>query len=509
MSVSLSRLLDLPCLKDARVVAGKQALQRPVTSVSVLEYAEPSALLDEFFEKNQFIGSELALTCWYNIRSDIDAQCNILRYLARYGEVGVVLYYLGIVVPHLDRRVLEVADECGIALIVMPEGAISYRYSEVITSVMETIFKDRTEQTQFSGDLLNQVTRLPEHLRTMDTLLAMMRDRLHVSFMLVDQNNKLLNAVAYPLAAQKSLVSTLESKVFPATWWKSQNRITAGQGPAMFLHVIDTEGNPLSAEIQRQIVEVVQLFVNIWNPQHNQFVTAEMVRTILRDEPIKMRRLGELFHIDVAALQEMWVLVPDKEHGADTKAKEMLSSVLRANYSICVCDIYEKQVVAFTDGICFGEREAIARELAPLHGRLFSIQHTMTTAEVRQAYMAIGEAKDACRLIFPEKPFYSAQDVSFAKRCLQCIEAGQHSIEEQTACLRPIGQEKESLRTLAVFLLDCQCTVSRTAEMLCLHPNTVKYRIQKLDSRFGADVSEFPMSSFLSFALAVHRVLSA
>lgn len=506
MSVNLSQLLELPCLKDATVVAGKSALDRPITSVSVLEYAQPTALLDEFFEKNRFIGSELALTCWYNIRNDVDAQCNILKDLASYGEVGVILYYLGIIVKELDQRVVDVANAYGIALIVMPEGSINYRYSEVITSVMETIIKDRTEQTLFSGDLLNQVTRLPEHLRTMDTLLSMLRDRLHTSFILTDQNNRLLNAVAYPLAAESTLTHAMEAHRFPSSWWKTQNRITAGKGPAMYLHTISTEGKVLSEEIIRQIVEVVQLFVNIWNPQHNQFISAEMIRTILRDEPIKMRRLGELFHIDVAALQEMWVLIPDTEDNNET-CKDSLNRVLKENYAICVCDNYEKHTVAFTDGKCLGERESIAQELSALRCKIFSIQHTLTTTEVRQAYLTIQETKEACRSIFPCKAFYTAEDIAFAKNCLDCIEKGQLSIEQHTHCLRPIQQDSENQRTLAVFLLDCQGNVAKTAYHLNLHINSVKYRVQKLNTLFGSNISDFPLNSFLAFALAVQRVL--
>ena len=509
MSVTLSTLLKLPCLKDATVVAGHSSLSRPVTSVSVLEYAQPTALLDEFFEKNRFIGSEVALTCWYNIRFDVEAQCNILKGLANYGEVGVILYYLGIIVPELDQRVLDVADANNIALIVMPAGNISYRYSEVITSVMEAIIKDRTEQTLFSGDLLNQVTKLPEHLKTMDTLLCMLRDRLHTSFILTDQNNTLLNAVAYPLAAETLLVQALDTHRFPQSWKKYKRRITAAKGPAMFLCVITTDGSNLSEELLRQIEEVVQLFVNIWNPQHNQFISEEMIRTILRDEPIKMRRLGELFHIDVAALQEMWVLIPGKQGSSEDLCKKQLNRVLKENYKTCLCDAYERQIVAFTDGFCLGEREAIAQELAPLGGTLFSIQHTLTTTEVRLSYLTIQETKDACRLIFEAARYYTAQDLAFAKECLQTIEQGQIAIETKMHCLRPTGQDSESLKTLATLLLDCQGSIAKTAKKLNLHTNSVKYRVQKLNTLFGSEVTSFPLSSFLASALGIWRILGS
>jgi DNA-binding PucR family transcriptional regulator len=65
------------------------------------------------------------------------------------------------------------------------------------------------------------------------------------------------------------------------------------------------------------------------------------------------------------------------------------------------------------------------------------------------------------------------------------------------------------MKTLAVLLLDCQGTIAKTAQMLNLHTNSVKYRVQKLNSLFGSEVTAFPLSSFLAFAVGVMRVLES
>jgi DNA-binding PucR family transcriptional regulator len=508
MSVTLAQVLSLPCLKDARVVAGHHVLDRTVTSVSVLEYASPTALLDEFFEKNRFIGSEIALTCWYNIKDDVDAQCNVLKHLADYGEVALILYYVGIVMKELDARVVQTAQDQGIALVVMPEGHLNYRYSEVITAVMEVIIKDRTEQTHFSSDILTQVTRLPAHLRTMDTLLSMLRDRLHASFLLTDQNGKPLNCVAYPQSAANTLVLAAEAQQYPRPWWRHQSRISTGKGPAMYMQIIGVEGQAMNEDAVRQVVEVVQLFVNIWSPNHNQFISAEMIRTILRDEPIKMRRLGELFHIDVAALQEMWVVLPTQRCSVDRDTlRSRFTNTLKEEYKISICDTFEDAVVGITDGMCSGNRESIGTKYHQCSCEVYSIQNMHTTTEVREAYLRIQETREACRVVFPQKALYTAQDTQFVAECLACIDAGQQSIDERTACLRPIAQEPEMLRTLASLLLDCQSSVAHAAASLNLHVNTIKYRVGKLTGAFGSPVVEFPLNSLLAFALAIERIL--
>lgn len=59
MSVTVADLLKLPSLRNAEVVAGKQGLNRIVTSVSVLEYAEPSFCRMNCFKILNFLGVKL------------------------------------------------------------------------------------------------------------------------------------------------------------------------------------------------------------------------------------------------------------------------------------------------------------------------------------------------------------------------------------------------------------------------------------------------------------------
>ncbi len=204
----------------------------------------------------------------------------------------------------------------------------------------------------------------------MDTLLSMLRDRLHTSFILTDQNNTLLNAVAYPLAAEPILVKAL-IPIASSRMEKTNVELPPARVQQCFCMPSRPMGTVLSQEELRQIDEVVQLFVNIWNPQHNQFISEEMIRPSCVMNRSRCGRLSELFHIDVAALQEMWVLIPESKGFAEELYRNRFAEVLKENYKLCICDSYEKQIVAFTDGACLGERDAIAQDLAELKGTVF------------------------------------------------------------------------------------------------------------------------------------------
>ena len=122
MSVTVSDILKLPSMRDARVSGGESGLGRIVDSVSVLEYAQPSLTLTELFDNIEFMGNELVITAFATIKDDVEAQCANIRSMSEVGEVGMILYYVGIIMPSVDQRLVKLADELDFVLICMPEN---------------------------------------------------------------------------------------------------------------------------------------------------------------------------------------------------------------------------------------------------------------------------------------------------------------------------------------------------------------------------------------------------
>ena len=143
MSVTVSDLLKLPSLQHARVIGGAGGLKKVVSSISVLESTDPGVLINEVFRHNKYPGSEIVITGFLNCINDVECQCSNLLRLIEGGEVGMVLYYVGVYLPRVDRRLIEIADANDFVLICMPEGQRHLRYSDLITDVTECIYKDR------------------------------------------------------------------------------------------------------------------------------------------------------------------------------------------------------------------------------------------------------------------------------------------------------------------------------------------------------------------------------
>ena len=177
MSVTVADLLKLPSLRQAKVIAGHNGLSRIVSSISVLESTDPGVLVDEVFPQGEYFGSEIVITGFLNMTEDVERQYVNLKRLAEGGEVGLILYYVGVYLKKVDQRLIDFADEMDFVLIVMPEGDVTLRYGEAISDVMDRIYRDRTHNTSLVSEILERVSRLPSHQRSVSTILKMLSDR--------------------------------------------------------------------------------------------------------------------------------------------------------------------------------------------------------------------------------------------------------------------------------------------------------------------------------------------
>lgn len=144
MSVTVSDILKLPSLRNAEVIAGKRGLSRIVSSISVLEAVDPSLLVDGLFRQGEFFGSEIVITGFLNCTEDVEKQYANIKRLAEGGEVGLILFYVGVYMPRVDKRLIDLANDLDFVLIQMPPYR-NLRYGEVISDVMEYIFNDRSK----------------------------------------------------------------------------------------------------------------------------------------------------------------------------------------------------------------------------------------------------------------------------------------------------------------------------------------------------------------------------
>jgi DNA-binding PucR family transcriptional regulator len=525
MSVTVADILKLPSLRNAEVVAGKGGLRKIVSSISVLESTDPEVLNDSLFHNDDFSGSEIVITSFINIKDDVELQCRNIQRLAEGGEVGLILFYVGIFMKDIDPRLISLADKLDLTLICMPRNRMDLRYSEVISEVMEAIIRDQSSGTSMVVELLERASRLPQHQQTVDTVVKMLSDRIHATVILTDSAGNVLNEAAWPRALS-GLHSHLKKAPMPITFGKPvpfpylpggllyRAQIHSESGQNMELFII-REGETLAGGVFQQAVEIVQLAVRLWSQQHDKVVISELFNAIMRDEPMKMRRLADLFHINVALIHVMWIVMPGSgNEGFSPDTLKMARDLAKQYCKTSFADIYENCLVIFMDGPrSLQDTDALREDLLlqlPGDITLTMFRNLKDTAAVREAYLTNHDYIADVRKIFPERACFSREEIFFAKACRQRIAQGEASVTEVLSVLSPLDKERDTgelKRTLAVYLLDAGLSMSKTAEKLFLHKNTIKYRLKCMSNLFGYQVGSMPYSVRLYEAMAVERLL--
>lgn len=524
MSLTVSQLMELPCLRRAKVLAGKKGLNRIVATISVLEYATPTAMQKKLYDSIEFWGSELVITGFCNVADDVEAQCENIRKLAAAGEVGMILYYVGLIMPGVDPRLIRLADELDFVLICMPENEPSLRYSEVIREVMDAIVRDELNNPTFALDLLEQMTKIPKGQQTVRTILRITSDRLRASAVVTDSSYHVLSAASWPRTQASScdeLVSLAAHHAGPEHCWEIRGAYSLWVyreelHPGSMLLLVFSEGRKLDPLLWKQTVEGVRLSMSVWGKQHDQVDLSELVRAILLDEPIKMRRLGDLYHIDVEALSDMWIL---KSLGGEklTRWVGPIRELSSQFATIGLCEQYENDILIFPVGKkTLREMDAWADALVKfcddnaISAKITRCPMLQQTSDAKFAYEVNSSFLEDAMRVFPSRPFFPISEIAFVKECRQIADAGKENVRSHTSLLDPILEGRDGvdlLHTLAVFLLDRNRSITDTATDLFVHKNTVKYRLQKASDLLGFHVGDVLQSKSLIFALSLLRIL--
>jgi len=535
----VSDCLNLPALREAKVVAGHGGLKKIVSAVSVLEYADTSLLVDGLF-----IGNELIISALVSIKDDVEAQCRLVHRLHEVGEVGLILYYVGIFILCLDEQLLQAADELDFPLICMPENRFDLRYSEAISEILGIVIKDQMKETYFVTGIIDRITQLQERQQTIGAVMRMLSDRLHCTLLLASHTLEKRGFAAWPMASRwtyKDILSKYlqDQHILPQESSVSLEinnidvfinniPINFENEPVMYLIAVN-EHHPLPIYQLKQAAEVIQIFINNWQYDFGSEDSYALIHAILEDDPPRMRRIAKALNVDVSSIHTMWILKEigpqaDSEFELQQKQNRNIKRAIRTksflteHRKLVLVDTVNDSVAAFMNDNPFPEQDnglekTFMEKLAykDQDALLVVCTNLMTTTDVRIAYMLFETCLDTCHRIYPHKKIINLNELHFAQECLSILERGETFASSYLLPLKPLQAQEDSnelIETLSTYLLDTQFNMQQTGERLFLHKNTVKYRINKIKQRIGYDITKMPAAYKLYLAAALQRLLS-
>ena len=537
MSVTVEDVLKLPTLRNARVIAGKNALQNIVNGVTVFEYMGSMELQDRFFQHlDRHLTSRLVLASFSSIKDNEELQLRYLRRIALCGDSALVLFYTGVVLESVPKSLITLADDLGFPLIVMAEGRLSFNYGDVISEVSEAVLSDRM---QYSGSLvtemISRVSQLPSDRQTVDSMLKLLSGKLHATLILTDSALNELGEAPWPSDNDKISGLITEENVshhikrrktfspLPGSFIWYVPIHDRGKEP-MRLFLIE-EGTNLTDFLVDMAREAVQLAVELWSKGHSEVLTSELVKSILNDEPIRMRRLSEELGIDIRSIHTTWFIrCTDERSHFSREMIEAVRSTMGALDSDFLLEPYRSPLGKSDDLIMFFRNPLDARLLDDcaqtiidrLHENgckdvyLTMLDYKATTADVRKAFSFWNENEAKARIVFPHQCIFHESEIELVRQCNDIIRLGEASISAATGCLDALDERHgsdELLKTLEVYFLDSQMNMQLCSEILDVHKNTIKYRINMVCDALGHSISSPVATSRLTIALALRRLL--
>lgn len=524
MSVTVENILHLPSMYGAKVVAGHGGLNNPVEAVSVLEYGRRSPLLDQFFNSLDFQGNELIITSFVNILDDVEAQCVNVRYHHSVGSSGMILFYVGIILPEIDQRLIDCCNENDFVLICMP-GSINHKYADVIGDILFAVYRDQQTTSSFVSPLISRFSRLPPAQRNVSSLLRMLSMHLQATVIMTNAQDTIDHIVCWPQGMAPILESELPGHIpqtkdgAPVKLHVAGNSGYLHMCPALMEDAQDLRlylfkfGDQINRNLLWQASELIQLYGHIWDEHLGKLVTSELIRAIIENEPMKMRHLAEVFRIQVENLNQMWILAPnDRQRMPDMALVAACRDYLSSISQPVVVGYYRQYLVAYT-GTTHGVHERLEapenmiEELGNLCGgyTLLYFDKLSSTADVRDAYALVEANLDRAKVIYPDKKLMLSSQLEFSAMCgrIMQVREAYHPFEIIADQLK---DGPDLMQTLCAYLLDCSGNMQKTACRMCCHINTIKYRLRLVRELTGLSAAEMPDSYRLYLTAAVYRL---
>ncbi len=182
MGILLSELIKMPCLKNAKLVAGT------VKDENV--YVEGITIIEVPDIANWIKGGELLLTSFYSIDKDIEAQKTLVKELAEKGAAALIVK-ISRFLTSIPEDVIDLGNQLGFPII---EISGDTKYIDIMYPVMGEIFNDQVNRLNYYKDCHKRFTKLSLKMKGIDAVAKTLGDLVENPVIIL--NNE-LNPIAW------------------------------------------------------------------------------------------------------------------------------------------------------------------------------------------------------------------------------------------------------------------------------------------------------------------------
>ncbi len=522
MSVTVKDCMSLPSLASAKVIAGENGMNGIVNSVTVIEFSFTS---DDIFTPN-----ELAITAFYAIKDDVPTQAEAIYAFKRSGIVAVVLFYSELVLNGVDPQVIEAANRCNLPLIVLPEKDMEiHKYSDVIHDISEAIFLNARSEDFYIDNTLNRISQMDDSHRNIDTVLNLISETNRSTVVLCDEHDTILGYSLWPkknILNIEQILSRLHiDDAKPSQLTQPLSAHNTSNHTVVHYHLPDAENilsyafkaqgsltlkiffinaySPISANILHETAQIIQLYLSLWKVNLNTNSRESIISLLLED---KYANAAETAKVNAVELSKYTCAVFLR---TDTPLAE-LREIAAAADKHSIVDIYgDDSIFLLSLDLESASGQMLMTELSNrAKGKIYLLQGNNITSELRRNYLSYISLIPSIAKIFPNAVFIKYDMLRFAEKCTKILCDVGDEKKYYRELLHPVANfdDEDLLRTLQVYLFDADFSVKRTAELLFVHRNTVKYRLDHINRLLGSDFESMPLLYDIYISAALERL---
>ncbi|MBO0452481.1 PucR family transcriptional regulator [Candidatus Enterococcus murrayae] len=525
---SIKEILQTPRFSELSLLNKHADLERPLDTIEIFETPD----ISYYIQKNA-----LLVTTAMAFGEDTDGLCDLVRSLANVPSAGLAIK-LGRYLTEIDARVLAVADELNFPILQIP---VSLQLGDISHKLLSFLWHDQTEQIFFALEIQQKFVNLMIRGASVDTLVKELSSMIKQSVLLIDPFGEIISThMPYSnLAALKTQKTTFLNKVRECQKERrGEHLLVDSEQGKMLINIFPLSSDrylpymlvifdpdelpyPFSQFAIQQSLTVLtlalykeQTLLNEKRAERRSFLTYLLNRKTASQDTDWLEYKRHFPNLNSNYYRVVYIesFVPKERH---FYAKEL--DALTYDYLYLRVEDKYKSIMLFpTEQLnqwvfIVQQKTEILPILEDIHKQLFELFGVYArfgigdpVNNIDLLHFSYAESKQALEESEDKTAFVSYNKIQGIKRITEnvsnedmryfCVSILKNLAYPETE------QDVELRRTLMTYL-DMQCEITKTAELLFIHRNTVKYRIKKCEELLNTSINEPEFSLQLRVAL--------
>lgn len=525
---SIKEILQTPRFSELSLLNKQADLERPLDTIEIFETPDVSY----YIQKNA-----LLVTTAMAFRDDTQGLCNLVRSLAEVPSAGLAIK-VGRYLTEIDPQVLVVADELNFPILQIP---VSHQLGDISHKLLSFLWHDQTEQIFFALEIQQKFVNLMIRGASVDTLVKELSSMIKQSVLLIDPFGEIVSSqMPYSnLDMLKNKKAAFLGKVRECQKAKRRERLLVDteQGKMLInifplssdrylpymLIIFDPDELPYPFSqfaIQQSLTVLTlalykeQTLLNEKRAERRSFLTYLLNRKTASQDTdwLEYKRHFPNLSSNYYRVVYIEALIQKEQH---FYTKEL--DALTYDYLFLRVEAEYKDIMVFpTEQLnqwifVIQKKTEILPILEDIHQQLFELFGVYArfgigdpVNNIDLLHFSYTESKQALEESEDKTAFVSYNKIQGIKRITENVSnEDMHyfcvSILKNLAY--PDNEQDKELRKTLMTYLDMQCEITKTAELLFIHRNTVKYRIKKCEELLNTGINDPEFSLQLRVAL--------